>query len=391
MHDGIHTGVLVFAGIYVALAWAGFRWARARVNRRARELASSLGASGVTVVGQRSTPSIRMPAELDVERQGRRGRLTVRQWGRDGQLITLWTSAPSMPPIWLRRERGIDHVAKALGIEREVELGIPDFDSSTFISSNAPDEMVRRALAGTETRRLVREILEQGWTVSFSKEGVSASRLAGIWRPFDASAMPAILDRLQALAASLPELGGVEVRSLKPPVGSYAVLLPAFASIFLPTILAVSGLREVVHVPPDDHILVGALAAGLVPWFLIVMLLARRLNRRPLAMLEIPALAFALVATVPFLSAFALFYVNSAADHGAPVLHHTRVADWYKHNRGTVYLWDGVGSKEKVILPPSVLPVQIGDALDVESRPGAFGWMWISSVTRPPRDAFPLK
>jgi hypothetical protein len=384
MHDRFPHVIFLVAGVYALLVWGGFRWARWRVNRRARELAGSLGAIGVTVVAERATPSIRRPAEIDVEREGRRARLLVRQWGRDSQLVTLALPAPAMPPVWLRRERGIDHVAKALGIEREVQLGFPDFDDATFISSNAPDETVRHVLAGAETRRLAREIVGQEWTVSLSKEGVSVSRLVNFWLRFDASAVPAIFDRLQALAASLPEVPAREVASGKRPAGTLAVLLPAFAMIFVPALIGITVLREVVHVPPDNRVLLFALLAGLAPWLLMMIFLTRRLNRRPLAMLEVPALGLALLASVPFLFAFGLFIVNSAADHGAPVVHHTRVADWYKHNRGTVYVspWDGEGTRQKVILPASVLPVHIGDALDVESRPGAFGWAWISDVKR---------
>src|SRR5579859_4106069 len=73
-------GFLVFIALYAALAWLGFRWARWRLNRRARELAGALRQSGIRVVESRDTPSVRQAAEIDLEHDGRKAKVSVRQW-----------------------------------------------------------------------------------------------------------------------------------------------------------------------------------------------------------------------------------------------------------------------------------------------------------------------
>jgi hypothetical protein len=368
--------VAVFVGLYGLALWGGFRWARARLNRRSRELAGALEAAQVKVLGRRDAPSVRGRAEIDLEGGAL---LSVRQWGRDGQLISVGLPEPAMPPIWIRRERALDRMAKALGFEREVQLGDAEFDQAHYVASSASDERVRTTLAGAETRRLIAEIVALGYSVTLSQRGVSASLLKSIFSPFDASGVPGLVERLRQLAASLPKTTSIE--PIREPVSTRAILVPAFVSMLVPAVVALMA-RDVLHPPIDNGAVGAAILLGLVPWFLVVILVARRLRSRPLAMLEVPALALALVIWVPFSFAFGLFYINSHWDGSAPEVHHTRVVDYYRRNRHTVYVapWDESGARRKVIVPDAIARVDIGDALEIESHPGALGWTWVSSV-----------
>jgi hypothetical protein len=116
----------------------------------------------------------------------------------------------------------------------------------------------------------------------------------------------------------------------------------------------------------------------------VVALVARRLQRRPLALFEVPAVAVALLASVPFVAACGLFFANAQLDHSPPVTRQVQIVAFYKHNRGTVWVapWENSARRQKVILPSSLLPVEIGDGLSVEAHRGAFGWEWISEVAR---------
>jgi hypothetical protein len=299
-------------------------------------------------------------------------------------LISIVAPGPSSPPIWIRRERGFDRVAKGLGLEREVELGIPDFDREMFICSRAPDEAVRTMLASSETQGLVREIVDSGYGVHLWPGAVSASMLHYMLTPVDTSVMPRLLERLRTLATKLPQAGTASadaVRSLSPG----ALLGAALATVFVPIILAASPLRDGLHPPLDSRHVLAALGLGLLPSLAVVALVARQLQRRPLAILEVPAMAVALLASLPFVFACTLFILNAQLDHAPMVRLHTRVVGYYKHNRGTVWVapWDDATARQKVIVPTALLPVNVGDALDVDARAGALGWPWVSGVTRP--------
>ena len=115
-------------------------------------------------------------------------------------------------------------------------------------------------------------------------------------------------------------------------------------------------------------------------------LVSRRLRGRPLAMFEMLAVGISLLASLPFVGAFLLFALNASLDGGATTVHHARVVGYYKHNAHTVYVspWTGARTCEKVIVPPSLGTLSVGDALDVDTRPGALGWEWVSEVRRGP-------
>ena len=266
MHlDSTVTGLLIFAAVYLVLAWAGFRWARWRVNRVARNAAATLQAAGARLVAQRPTTSLWRAAEADFELDGKAATLVVRQWGRDSQTIGVRIAASPMPTIWLRRERGFDKVGKALALEREVQLGVKDFDDAVFIASAAPDDVVRRALGGAELQRLVREIVDRKYSVLMSHDGLQATTLRNFWRaPFDGESLPAVLELLRNLGAALPALEPAVTARGRMPLPSIAVIAPAYLCIFLPMLVLAPGLRDVVRPPMDaSHVVIG-LGLGLL-------------------------------------------------------------------------------------------------------------------------------
>ncbi|MBA3547245.1 MAG: hypothetical protein H0T76_12230 [Nannocystis sp.] len=57
-----------------------------------------------------------------------------------------------LPRISLRREHGLDRGAKALGINREVQLGDADFDAAVYVESEVPDPTVQQALGSAPAR-----------------------------------------------------------------------------------------------------------------------------------------------------------------------------------------------------------------------------------------------
>jgi hypothetical protein len=367
---------LFIGALYMLLIWAGLRWARWRVNRRASQLAEGLRASGITIVAERPTAWAWRPAELELE-QG--ARVTVRQWGRNSHLISMIVSGPPSPSVWIRKERAVDRVAKGLGLEREVELGVADFDRELYVASRADDGAVRAALAKSETQQLIREIVGSGFGVHLSSRGVSGSTWRWALTPFDAAVVPPLLEKLRELAKTLPQASAIDEPR---PLHTGALLAATFVSLFVPMFLMV-GLRDAVNPPIESGHVLLAMLLGLVPWLLVSVLIAKKLQRRPLAMLEVPAVALSLMVSVPILFACLLFFINAQLDGSPAVQHRAKIVDWYKHNRGTVYVspWE-MHARQKIILPQSILPVQLGDELEIEAHEGRLGWPWVSRVAR---------
>jgi hypothetical protein len=371
--------LVVLPLIYALAVFLGLRIVRSRVNRRMREIAAALRAQGIQVVGEKPASSAWSAGEVELEDGAR---VTVRHWGRWMHLISLAVPGPASPPVWIRRERGFDRLAKGLGLEREVELGVADFDRELYVASRAPDAEVRAALAGGETQQLIRESVSSGYGIHLWNGGVSASTLQYYLQAFDAGIVPARLTRLRALAASLPQAAATPMAPFNP-MSTFALLVGAFTAMFVPLIL-LTAMRDLVHPPVENLHVLEAIGFGLVAWLAVVALVAKRLQRRPLALFEVPAVAVALLASVPFIAACGLFFVNAQLDHSPAVTHQVQIVDFYKHNRGTVWVapWDNPARRQKVILPSSLLPVKIGDALSVEAHAGAFGWEWVSEVAQ---------
>jgi hypothetical protein len=236
--------LVVLPLIYALAVFLGLRIVRSRVNRRMREIAAALRAQGIQVVGEKPASSAWSAGEVELEDGAR---VTVRHWGRWMHLISLAVPGPASPPVWIRRERGFDRLAKGLGLEREVELGVADFDRELYVASRAPDAEVRAALAGGETQQLIRESVSSGYGIHLWNGGVSASTLQYYLQAFDADLVPARLTRLRALAASLPRAAATPMAVFNP-ISTLALLVGAFTAMFVPLLL-LTAMRDLVHPP----------------------------------------------------------------------------------------------------------------------------------------------
>jgi hypothetical protein len=377
-------GVGIFAAIYVLLAWGGFRWALSRVNRLARSVAQTLASAGARVLETRPAAHIWRSAEIDFDLSGKRARAEVRQWGRDSQLIAVHIEAPPMPAIWIRRERALDRMGKAIGLTHEVQLGDAAFDQAVFITTRAPERVVRDVLGSEAIRRVILEIVDRGYTVLLSRDGLRAATLTWYLRGFDPAGVTSILGRLEELRTVLPPTDPALASPFQTPRSPTTTVLPLMlVCIALGVALGV-GARGVVNPPIDNGNIAVALLAGLVPWVIAVYVAARLLRDRPLVILELIVVAIGMLAVVPFAAGYALFAINSQLDGAPATLQRTRVLDHYKRNSHTVWVesWTGDTARQKLVVPSSIPVVSVGDTLEFEAHPGVLGWAWVSGIRR---------
>ena len=380
-------GIAVVFAFYGGIIAVVFQWLKYRTNKRADEIATSLEQQGARILERRRCRSAWKTAEADFEIDGKKATFTVRQWGRDFQLVKVMLPAKKMPPIMVRREMGFDRMGKALGLTTEIQLGDASFDAKHFISTRAPEDVVKRVLSSDATKRAIEDLVNIRYGVFMSSDGVGAGTLAPVsnWTwylpPFDASSVLRAIEKVEALIPTLPDVGAEHAAPLPQWASPFRALMfvVAFLAAFGATIgFAMTG----VHTTIDGRGAPLGLLVGLCLVPVAVIVARRVLHGRPMAMMYIVLVTFAALFLLPMTGMVAAVGLNSALDHSAPEHHLTHVLDRYRGNRRTLYVeaWTPGETRQKVILPSASPVFHIGDALDIETHSGAFGWPWVSSA-----------
>ncbi len=380
--DNAFAGMGIFVAVYLALLWAGIRWALSRVNLRARSVATALEGQGARVHATRPSAHIWDAAEIDFEVSGKKARAEVRQWGRDTHSISVHIDARPLPALWIRREIGLDKMSKAIGLGREVQVGDADFDKAVYIVSGSPDAVVGEVLGPSEVRRVVQRVVHHGFSVFMSQEGLTATALAGFWSNFNEADLVPTLRLLEELAAALPPTDPAIASKLLTPPSPTRMVLPVMLASLAVMVLFLVGGSTFVHSPiRDAHVAMGLLG-GLVLFPPGVYLAVRKLRNRPLAIFELLFISIFLLCSVPFAGGFALFGVNSLLDRSAPTHRSARVVGYYGRNSHTVWVVPGTddAGRDKIIVPWSIRAVSVGDTLTYDAHPGALGWTWVTDV-----------
>lgn len=375
---------LCFAGAYVALVVIIVRWGRRRLLRRAEQAAEALRAKGAKVFSVTPSPRWAAPVVVDFELDGKRGGFQVRRYGRDCVLLSVHVESPPLPAIVIRAEDATDRFGKALGLNREVQLGDADFDAAAYVVSNAPDDVVREVLKAPEARRLVREAFGLGYCVEMSVDGLRATRVQYGLDRFDAEPVPAVMRVLESLAPLLPRL---DPSTITPPqvlrYSKPATAAAIFSIVIVPIFFAtVPAMRP----PVDDMNSLKVFGVGLVVWVVVMAALARLLRARPTGLLEFGLSALALFFGVPCATAALLFLANSGLDSSEPTVRTAQILSMYsgRDNRELrVTSWDPARPWQKVGVDNATFKaLHKGDMVEIEMHPGALGWPWVSSVRR---------
>jgi hypothetical protein len=384
MSEGVKVCVIlaVVAALYGLLFWGIVRWLRHRLLKRAQLAAEALAARGAKILAVRPSPAWFKPAEVEMELDGKHAFFHVRRFGRDWILLSVHLDAPPLPSIWIRPEQAAERLGKAMGLHREVQLGDPAFDDAAFIASNAPDDLVREALAAPAVRGAVLQILGLGYQVEMSPEGLRATRMQLGMSPFDPAPVP---EALRALAVMLAGLPRVDPARLTHPRISRAMTPAVVALIGSMVVFGLfMGAVPALQPPVNDLSSLEAMAAGFLPWLLVVFGLSRALRGRPFALTELVVSSLFSLIGVCALTATGLFLVNARLDGSPAETHVTRVL-WVagRDSEARVEPWDPTRTWQKISVPRAVhRTLRKGDALEVDVHPGALGWPWLSDVRK---------
>lgn len=251
-------------------------------------------------------------ATLELTAAGWRRQVAV-QAGKGSVTLTLrlWplppepaAPGPSVAPLLLRPEVGLDRFGKRLRIARECQLGDAAFDARVYVDTEAADATVAEVLAAPAARRAVLESLDAGVSrvrLLGPRATVEATFTCTTQAIPDAMGVHALLGPLAALAAALPTV--TELRR-GPERGRRHRWVPLAAAILLP-VLALTAL--LVHMiasqrwPLVDAAGLSALAWrwGLALWLpsalAVILIVRNRSNAMPAAVLALLSLPVTLI------------------------------------------------------------------------------------------------
>jgi len=378
-------GAFIIAAIaagYGGFMWLLLRWARSRVTRRAEAASGALERAGGRIVAIHPCESFRGPARVEAVLGDQPVEVVIRQYSRDYILQSVRIPTGPLPLILVRAERGLDRLGKTLGLDREVQLGDDAFDNAAYIESSASDDTVRSAFASAETRAQVRALLALGYSLDMSGDGLSATRLRGYYSAFEFPELPDVLRTLKAIHSALPKLTGEpgakrRMRVSAPVLVSFVVVLIGIFS------LAWMGQSHFGG-PLDDLSAAKVLGLGVFAWAAISFALYLALRNRPMALQTLLFSSLLLIFGIPPLFAFGVLLSNSSFDSAPATVHRTKVV--YLSPRSHEVRFTAFRTErpeDKVAVPFDVYrTLNVGDDIEVDTRPGAFGITWVSGLRR---------
>ena len=385
MTEGLRKALigLVIVGLYAGFVAAIINWMRSRLMRRATAGFAALEKLGARSVAARRPSGYRQPAEIEFELAGMSARFQVQQYGRDYIRQSIRLPPAPLPGILVRPERAMDRFGKSMGLNREVQLGDEAFDKAAYIESSASDETVRSAFAQPEIRAQVLQLLRLGYDLDMSSDGLGASRLRGYYASFESPELPDVLRTLQEIRAALPSFdpskAGANPRT--------RLSRPVFVA-FVGVVLGVASFALVpfVHPPMDDADSIKIFGLGVLAWLVVVGALFAAFRGRPAGLQEWVVVSLLLLFAVTPLTALAIFAANSGLDGGPVTTHRVQIMRMYRHDHEVWFAsWRPGRARDKVgVAWPVYRTLNVGDWIDIDTRPGALGWMWVPTVRRVP-------
>lgn len=293
-------------------------------------------------------------------------------------------AAAEMPRIVLRREDALDRGAKRVGLAREAQLGDPEFDAAVYVESEAPEAAIRQALAAPAARAAAIALVRgPAGEVQLGEGRVSVRLDAEALEGPGGAAVPALLDRLRALADALAVPSDMPSRAeivQRRAVGHIAGIALAWL---------VSLLLAVFVRPPlvlEWWPVLAALGAGVTLWLLVVAALGLALRGAPdsLRWLAICALFFAF--TAPIAGMRVALRANASLDRAPAAALRRLVTPIDASDRHVLVDVAGLVPGEpttRLAVPKDLVRGTLPKSphsLELAVRPGRFGWAWVEEV-----------
>lgn len=286
------------------------------------------------------------------------------------------------PRIVLRAEDALDRGGKALGINRELQLGDAAFDAAVYVESEAPDAQVAQVLASAPARAAAQALVRGPAGEVQLGEGKVTARLTA-----EQLAAPAAAPEL---IASLRALAGAVTVPKDMPTRAELVRRRSVGHIFGVAFawLVTLGLAVVLRPPPvlAWGPVFAALGLGALLWLLTCVPLALVLRGAPDSLRWFTISAAMFLLTTPFAGMKLALWANAALDAGAEAAGRHAVVVVDRSETRVLLDVEGLVAGEartrlavRENMVVGTLPKEPG-SLIITVRPGALGWPWLVDV-----------
>jgi len=293
------------------------------------------------------------------------------------------------PKLELRPETRWDRLGKALRINRELQVGDPQFDEQVYLESDAADEILRRILAAPEVRRATVGLLGLGCSLISLNNG--QHRLAARWSKYpwpDPAQIRAAAQQLDALAAGLPAISAWP----KPPALSRGGRIIGYACLAAAVGILLTFVGRSAYRPLTDELWGLGVLAGAVAWLLLVPLVLLLVKGRSNGLRAFMATSCVLLVGCPTLICGGLALINGAFDTAPRQIHQAQILRRYiqRGSKGSVTRYVKVAP-----WPPHAEAIRLRLTADefartpdkgtvaVRTGRGALGYEWLAGIGEP--------
>lgn len=295
----------------------------------------------------------------------------------------------------IRREQWYDRACKTIGLSREFQLGLADFDESFYIISDS-DEFHAFLQHDTATISTIRKIFDtrNNDDVKPLKIQCAGKRL---WIEYKCknSDSPTIkcdgLSSLRALESTLEEKISVIGARHDNCAKRAAILTSVGGGLFVAALTAffADALLRVPYFTDSSQLLVFATTDGIIAGLLIALCAALSLRKTSQAHLVLGSLLLTLPVSLSALTYTITYQLDTDLDNSSARTYTVKVLEKYRttgkhaHNVLGVTDWEA-NSNEKTLSSPGPIynQVNVGDTVTVYERSGYFGYHWVERFER---------
>lgn len=293
----------------------------------------------------------------------------------------------------IRREQWYDRAFKTIGLSREFQLGMADFDESFYIISDS-NEFHTFLQHDTATISTIRKIFGNDDDVTPLKIQCAGKRL---WIEYKCknSDSPTIkrdgLSSLSALESALEEkISMIDARHDNSAKRA-AILTSVGGGLFIAALTAffADALMSVPYFTDSSRLLAFAIKDGIIAGLLIALCAALSLRKTSQAHLVLGSLLLTLPVSLSALTYTVTYQLDTDLDNSSVRMYTVKVLEKYRttgkhaHNVLGVTDWES-NSNEKTLSSPGRIynQVNVGDTVTVYERSGYFGYHWVERFER---------
>jgi hypothetical protein len=378
----VMLGYLLFIGGIILFV---VRRRRRLVATRTEALASVLAGSGGRLVGSSPRGGPTMGTEEEYAVGDHRVFTSNYYVNRSYYRFNLRVPKGPLPWLVVFQEGMVERVGKALGLNREVQTGDPEFDGVAYIDTIESDDAVQRVLGDAGVRRDIQRLLALEYKVQLSSRGVEAFHLYAQGTPPDLSGVPEAIGILADVAKRLPNLSDVRFRGAVPVMGR-GVLAGSFAWIAFGVVAGF--LDAFLHSPAartlnDGHKPLVLFSGAILVWSLYVGVATALLRGHSYSFRSALTVAGLALFGAPILGVVLAASLNQTLDSSQPEAHTVSVT-------GTTMVKGKCRVDVTPWIPGATLSLAIGcsqrtrypagSSITLQAHDGALGMPWVEPL-----------